>query len=81
MASPTPDELRMALDQANSELLSQALRINDLQLISTRLAKIIARVCELHLAGGWVELNAELERLATNYQQQKAVLCAVRKVH
>ena len=57
------------------------MRINNLELIGSSVAKTLAKVCELHLAGGFVELNAEIERLAAHYQHQKAVMSAARKVH
>ncbi|MDZ7888954.1 MAG: hypothetical protein U5M72_06810 [Pseudomonas sp.] len=74
-------ELRVALDRANADIFRQAMRINDLELIGSSLAKTLAKVCELHLAGGVVELNAEIERLAAHYQHQKTVMSAARKVH
>lgn len=81
MANPDklkPAELREALQRANDELFRQALRINDLEAGATWVSKILAKLCELQLAGLADELDDELERLSAHYQTQKAVMTARR---
>lgn len=73
-----PTELREALQRANDDLLCQALRINNLEAGVSWVSNILAKLCELQLAGLGDELNDELERLSAHYQTQKAAMTARR---
>lgn len=80
-------ELKDRLEALSTQLGDTALAVarkdhDNLQLSQSlgALSSTVSVLCELHLAGKGDLLNAEMQRLATNYLQMKALVSA-RRVH
>lgn len=73
-------ELQLALARANSTMLAQALLIEDMRSQITMLSTTVGELCRLKIEGNHEKLNAELARLAANYQRIVKAL-AKRKLH
>lgn len=75
------EELLLAVRRANRTLLDQAVQISRLNHMVMRLSGQLSMLCDLHLQGRNTELAAEIKLLAEQYQHEKAVLEAARRVH
>ncbi len=73
-------ELRAALERANSELLAKDLEIHQLHIVIASNGNVIANLCELYLAKRFGDFTNEVERITEIYSKMKAAIAA-RKVH
>lgn len=79
-AALNEEQLRAELERKNAELIQLTTRLHTLEIHASSSSKLVGNLCELQLAGRFLDLHTELERMAGIYKQMKAAIAA-RKTH